>query len=295
MNLRTLSKLKVPFFLLIIGIDEGFRTYLRRESFLADFSLFRLELHWNEGFFTGTGSELSPLVNQVFLSSVSLLIVALLSLIGFLYRKDRIQWLSTGLWSLGFGLMVNVGDRIFFGRVTDWIILKAGIFQNYAFNLADLLIALGIFILSLLLIFRSERFWQNSQVRDKILIEKKFQFGMGSFLVLATAAVGVGMTFTTIILFRLFLIAPTDSIRWYGIVFFGVLTLWLGIGWLIGMVYSRNLFGPVLALENLIERALAGKSTERDRKFKLRKVDSFQRLGPLGQEVVAKSLSKNSD
>ena len=294
-SIWTVRRLFFLVVLSLISVDQWGRAVARKLTFLVDFSWLKFELHWNEGFFGGSYSELSPLINQVFLSSMSLLVVMLLSLIGFLYRKDDIPGLTKGLWLFGLGLSANVLDRIFLGRVTDWVILKIGFLENYAFNLADLLILAGVLTLSYLMIFKSEKFWRDSQAREKILVEKKFQFGMAFFLIRAALAVGLLITLSSFIFFRLFLMAPSAPISIYLLLILGVALLWVGVGTITGLSYSRSLFGPVLALENLIDRALKGKCTPRDHAFALRKGDSFQHLNELGREIAARSLSNSSD
>ena len=270
----------------VIAVDEWGRSAARARTFLGDWGWVRFDLYWNEGFFGGDGASLSPLLNQVFLSSLSLLFIALLCLIGFLYRKDDIVGLRSGLLLFGTGLMGNVMDRIFLGRVTDWIVVRKFGIDNYAFNGADLLIGAGILILGFLLSFRSERFWRDSQIRDKILIERPFQFGLALYLVGAALTSAVIVTLASLIFFRLYLLAPDTSIGVYLGLFGGI----VGFGTLVavaaGLFHSRGLFGPVLALEALIHRALAGRATARDRAFALRQNDSFQTLGPLGREIA---------
>lgn len=145
---------------LIIGIDQ-FSKYLARElispagsSYLA--GLVQLSLVKNHGGFLGIVSDLPENMRFLFLTVfVGLLLIA--SLLFLLHPSGYRSPLWMPLTCVTAGGLSNLLDRLHGdGGVTDFLILGYGRLQTGIFNLADIFILIGSFILGFFL-FRGDK------------------------------------------------------------------------------------------------------------------------------------------
>ncbi|RAW01395.1 signal peptidase II [Pseudochryseolinea flava] len=105
-------------------------------------TLMRVE---NSGAFLSLGHALPSLVKQAILILIPVLV--LLAGIYFVFNRKDIQ--STTLIGICFvlgGGIGNIYDRIIYGSVTDFLHINFGLFETGIFNLADVSIMVGIFI-----------------------------------------------------------------------------------------------------------------------------------------------------
>lgn len=250
-------------FFLILGVfvfsDEWMRLRARNEDFILDHAFFRFELHWNDGLFRGAGSDNSPFFNQVFLTTLSILFISILALVGFLYRKDKIKGLKEGLLFLGCGLFFNMKDRLFFGRVTDWIILKSNILENYAFNGADILIGVGGIFLIYLIVFQSNRFWVDREKRGRYYIDSSFQLRVTAFIIFTIFTIFIFFSLSIYCFFKYYLIHLNDLKSFFGPFIF----LWILV-YLFSMFvtfwgalrFSESLLKPILLFQKMFKESL---------------------------------------
>ena len=104
----------------------------------------------NSGAFLGMGSGFSPIMKSVFL--IILPIIVLISIIIYVYRDKEIDKISL----IGFSIIIgggigNIFDRIIYGSVTDFLFIDlGGIFKTGIFNIADLAVTTGMFLILLM-------------------------------------------------------------------------------------------------------------------------------------------------
>jgi signal peptidase II len=104
------------------------------------------ELSYNPGSAFGLFRNLGGA--RVWLSIIGVL--AFVAII-FILRKaqDTQKWMTTALALVGGGAIGNVVDRVLLGKVTDFVVWKAGSHQWPAFNIADAALVAGVLILFL--------------------------------------------------------------------------------------------------------------------------------------------------
>lgn len=136
-----------------VGCDQISKTVVRqsieyheRISLLNDYvTLTKVE---NTGAFLSMGNSLSGPLRSVLLIILPILALAY----GCIFLLTRVHLPKIFLIGLGFvigGGIGNIFDRIMYGSVTDFLHIDFGIFQTGIFNLADVSIMIGSFILLL--------------------------------------------------------------------------------------------------------------------------------------------------
>jgi signal peptidase II len=113
-------------------------------AFLGSF--WEWELSYNPGSAFGLFRNLGGA--RVWLSIIGVL--AFVAII-FILRKanDKQKWMTTALALVGGGAIGNVIDRVMLGKVTDFVVWRAGSHQWPAFNIADAALVAGVLILFL--------------------------------------------------------------------------------------------------------------------------------------------------
>ncbi len=100
----------------------------------------------NSGAMLSLGENLSPLLKNILLQGLPSL--ALLVCLGILLIKTRMGWLSIlALTAIVGGGIGNIYDRILYGSVTDFLQIDLGLLKSGVFNMADVSITVGIFLL----------------------------------------------------------------------------------------------------------------------------------------------------
>lgn len=109
-------------------------------------SVWTWELSYNPGSAFGLFRDLGGA--RIWLSIIGIL--AFIAII-FILRKgqDSQKWMTTALALVGGGAIGNVIDRIAFGKVTDFVVWRAGSYTWPAFNIADAALVAGVLILFL--------------------------------------------------------------------------------------------------------------------------------------------------
>lgn len=114
------------------------------------FMLMRVE---NSGAFLSFGDSLSKYAKNILLSVLPLIALTIASVYVFLKQNISVVSLIAICFIIGGGVG-NLFDRIAYGSVTDFLYLHIGIFQTGIFNLADLSITTGAFIILLQSLFK---------------------------------------------------------------------------------------------------------------------------------------------
>ncbi|RIA10734.1 signal peptidase II [Flavobacteriaceae bacterium MAR_2010_72] len=101
----------------------------------------------NTGAFLGMGSDLNPTIKIILLWILPVLVLSYL--IYYIYKNKQMDNYSfIALCCIAGGGIANVFDRIVYGSVTDFLHIDlGGIFRTGIFNLADLSVTTGMFIL----------------------------------------------------------------------------------------------------------------------------------------------------
>lgn len=154
MKLRLFRSLLIIVVLVLnISCDQLSKTIVRntvqdheRISFLNEhLTVIRVE---NSGAFLSLGNSM-PRAARIILLSVLPAMVLMAGLFFIFKRRDVEAVMLVGVCCVLGGGFGNVLDRIFYGSVTDFLHLSLGAFQTGIFNLADVSIMAGIFIVLL--------------------------------------------------------------------------------------------------------------------------------------------------
>ncbi|MCM1000845.1 MAG: signal peptidase II [Wolbachia endosymbiont of Melophagus ovinus] len=140
-----MKKLCLIFILVIVLTDQISKFYINSlidEESIEIASFIKLVEVWNPGISFGMCSALPR--SNFFFSTFSILIIFILAYL--IYKS------SDKLTCFGFSLMIggaigNVVDRIYWGAVYDFLYFHIGSWYWPAFNLADIYIACGMFVL----------------------------------------------------------------------------------------------------------------------------------------------------
>jgi len=101
----------------------------------------------NSGAFLSAGDSMSKNAKQIFLA----LLPAIFLILGlaYLFVKPVSNNMLIGLCFVIGGGVGNIFDRVFYGSVTDFLYVKFGFFQTGVFNMADVSIMAGMFLIFL--------------------------------------------------------------------------------------------------------------------------------------------------
>jgi signal peptidase II len=101
----------------------------------------------NSGAFLSAGDSMSKVSKQIFLTLVP--IIAMVLGLTYLVVKPVSNNTLIGVCFVIGGGVGNLFDRILYGSVTDFLYVKFGFFQTGIFNMADVSIMVGIFVILL--------------------------------------------------------------------------------------------------------------------------------------------------
>lgn len=124
------------------------RTYIakgQRIPIIGDiFELWNVE---NSGAFLGMGSDMNPTLKIIFLLILPVIVLAYV-IYYILKNKDLDRLSLIAFCCIIGGGIANVFDRIVYGSVTDFLHLDfGGVFKTGIFNVADMSVTTGMFIL----------------------------------------------------------------------------------------------------------------------------------------------------
>lgn len=103
----------------------------------------------NRGAMLGFGESFPPMVKLILLQILPVLVLLFL-LVNVLRKKQLNNWLIIAFAFVIGGGIGNLIDRIAYGKVTDFFILKLGIFKTGIFNMADVAVTSGVIIIFIL-------------------------------------------------------------------------------------------------------------------------------------------------
>lgn len=146
--------------LMNIGCDQISKSMVRKNVSAEDYipliaDNFILTNVENTGAMLGFGENLPPVLKLILLQALPVFVLLIL-----LYRTLLKTYLNNIL-ALAFSFVIgggigNIIDRIAYGSVTDFFLLKAGIFKTGIFNMADVSVTIGaLFILYISLRYKN--------------------------------------------------------------------------------------------------------------------------------------------
>ena len=238
-------------------------------------------LHYNPGTMWGMFSDLPPLLRVVSLSTSGAFLVFIYTFIQHLIPQKALT-LRCGLSVLLGGVVGNVTDRIAWGQVIDFIVIRG---LTTVFNVADIVQWIGYG----LIVYYCLTTHQTSNVRKDIWIKPKFQYKYIFILI----TVGMGFSLISGIFSYTYLKVIVDEFQSITgatenkfivpfLVTFSVISLTFTlILFIIGRIVSHRTVGPLYAFEKYIEDLLEGK----ERKLKLRMGDDFHHLEELAENI----------
>ena len=154
--MTTKNIIRIVLILLIItvniGCDQFSKTIIKRPVLPYEtirvlnnhLTVTRVE---NSGAFLSAGDSMSKVSKQIFLTLVP--IIAMVLGLTYLVVKPVSNNTLIGVCFVIGGGVGNLFDRILYGSVTDFLYVKFGFFQTGIFNMADVSIMVGIFVILL--------------------------------------------------------------------------------------------------------------------------------------------------
>lgn len=143
-----------------VGLDQWTKQlaleYLEGEPDIFYFGeLFRLTFVRNEGAFLSLGADFGPVLRTILLEGFpALLLIALLI---YIFRSAELdRWQTVALALIVGGGLSNIIDRLQYGHVVDMMHMKVGSLQTGIFNVADMGIMAGMFMM-IPYVFRREQ------------------------------------------------------------------------------------------------------------------------------------------
>ena len=230
---------------------------------------------------------------QIFFTIISVFLFVFSSLFFFVLRQRDVPRLKFGTVLLSAGFCGNVLDRVLYGKVTDIFRLQFGSVGT-SFNLSDLLAIAGCALIILSLFLDSSRIFHHYNLKRKILIEPKFQIEFSLILVficvLNSGMIGIySYSYLRVYLAQAgyVVLGVNDLMKDYLIGLVIMEFFFLIATFIVGIIFSHKMIGPIQAFEGFVRRLLSGNPTERDRNFRLRQLDyfkNFERLAVLLRE-----------
>ena len=148
--------IRIVLILLIITVNIGcdqFSKKIVKRSILPYETIHVLSDHLtvtrveNSGAFLSAGDSMSKASKQIFLTLIPT--IAMVLGLAYLFLKPVSKNMLIGLCFVIGGGVGNLFDRVLYGSVTDFLFVKVGFFETGIFNLADVSILAGMFLIFL--------------------------------------------------------------------------------------------------------------------------------------------------
>jgi signal peptidase II len=235
----------------------------------------------NYGLVTGLYSESSPLLREVSLATVAGFLLFIYFMIQYLLPTRNLMFRS-GLSFLMGGILGNVTDRMVHGSVTDFITLGNASYYTSIFNCADALQWVGYVLVIYSVTRKWDTLWRVEELRQSYCVNPKFQLSYCLNLVacgLGFAIISGAFTFTY---FKIAIGGASFKILVSYLLVFSLVTLaFLILLFILGMIISHRIAGPIYAFERFLKELQEGQSPS----FKLRSKDQFMHLEELAAQL----------
>lgn len=288
---------------LVILIDYFTKSWAFSLTTPIDFKFIKLSLVFNNGTMLGFLSELPQLLKVVTISTTGMFLVISYFIILYMLPIQSLV-LNIGLSIFLGGILGNVLDRIYFGKVIDFIQISiTDNFHSAFFNLADLFQLLGFAAVLFIVIKDGEKIWRENNKRKAIWVNSKFQLKYSLILLM----VGMGISLVSVVFSYTYLkmtiieiagdnpilIArfATPFLVTFIIIAFSICL----ILFLFGKIISHKIAGPIYAFEKYLNEAIDSKVKNSElRDFKLRSDDDFKELEDFAR-LIKENISTNKD
>ncbi len=267
-QLKTAAYSLLPMIIIIVA-DQWTKSWARLLVEPLSFGLFKFDLIFNNGVMLGAFSYLPLNIKEIVILTVgaSILIFYFLGL-WLLPIRSRATYI--GLSLLVGGIMGNVIDRFNGFAVVDFLTIELVSLNLPYVNIADIGQWFGYGLIFLGLYRDSLYYWPKNDWRNKFIINPYFQVRVSLLIAFFAFA---SCTVTLVFSYAFF---KNDQALMTLKTFFlagGLLTLVFTIvTFLVSLVLSHRVAGPVYALKKHIENNLNGERV----KFKLREFDEFK-------------------
>lgn len=268
-----LFKLALAFIPLILvwGLDWVTKYWASNLSDPIEFGILKFELIHNYGIMLGISSHLPILVKTIALTTLGATILCSFALVLIIVPINSL-WLRIGVSILTGGIIGNVTDRFVHGAVIDFIAVKYGASSTPYLNVADIFQWIGYASIWYGLYLDSQYYWPKKDWRNKFFINPKFQLRTGFLM-------GIFSFFTGFILlafgFSFFQgNLENENIKFYLYTGSVLILLMSLILFVLGVIISHRIAGPIYAIHRYLNDSLSGKHY----KFKLRENDEFKEI-----------------
>ena len=147
-----LKRLSIILFVLLnVGCDQLSKDLVRKHVEPLDYiqvvndNLILTNVE-NTGAMLGFGQGFPPILKMIFLKGLPLIVLMIL-FVRMIQNTNLNRWMVLAFAFVIGGGMGNLIDRIAYGSVTDFFQIKLGIFKTGIFNMADVSVTIGVFIL----------------------------------------------------------------------------------------------------------------------------------------------------
>jgi signal peptidase II len=275
--------------IIVIAIDQFTKGWARTLVAPVYWWKFKLNLVFNNGIILGTFSELPLNVKEVILTTLGTFIITSY-LIGLWLLPIRSRSTYLGLSLMIGGIMGNVIDRFNGFAVVDFLTLNITSMNLPYFNMADFSQWLGYAFLLVGLYRDSLYYWPTNDYRNNFIINPSFQIRSSLLITLFTFCMGI----ITLVFSFTFLKNGQSQLllhSFYTIGFAVIFAVSL-FTFLVSLVLTHRVAGPVYAVQRHVENILLGKISY----LKLREFDEFKelemKLNALSEEI---NLLRNTD
>lgn len=256
--------------ILVIIIDQVTKQWAKTLLSPLQWGVFEFKLIYNNGIILGHFSDLPQRAKETaFITFGAFTLVCYFFFTFLVPIKSRFIYLGSSI--LVGGIIGNVIDRFSGIGVVDFISIF-NLNNSPIFNLADMLQWFGYIFLGIGFYQDARYFWPKIELRDKFLINPRFQF-RASILVSAL----IFLTSNLMLTFAYsFLRADQNEIVLEYFFIVGILisiTLSM-ISFFVTIIITHRVAGPILAIQRHIKATLEGKSAH----FNLRENDEFKEL-----------------
>lgn len=255
-------------------------------------------LHHNPGVILGSFSDLPPLLRIVSLSTGGMFLIFCFFILQYVIPPGLLT-LRTGMSFLLGGILGNVTDRILYGYVIDFIIVRMEIQSSPVFNMADALQWVGYVLVMFSLIRDGKLLWPDQNLRKSFLInplyQLKYSFILATFAACFSLLAGIlSYTFLKVTISELAALNDVQAshlLVTFSVTFSLVSIAFCLICFLVGFVLSHRAAGPIYAFERFLEDLYTGKT----RGLKLRAGDEFLQLEKLATKLLKKWTELTED
>jgi len=288
----------------LAAIDQLLKT-LVVSGLSLDTAFLKIDPHYNSGILGGFLSQLDPWISRIFFSVLFAFILLFTVVVLQLLSPKKTPRLKMGLLLYMAGILGNVWDRAVSGQIVDFIILPFWPLSEFAFNFADLVLAVGFVLIAIALVKEFDQIWVKNNLRKNYLIDPVFQWSLTRyFLGIAFANFFVisaySFSFIRIYLQPDFELSPEGSamiiksfIVGMTVLEFCFLLALLGFG----IYYSHRIAGPIYIFQKRMRSALGYSVDEsvdviEENALKLRSMDYFKTLQDLSADLERQLKSR---